>query len=109
MLHGDLHHNNILHFENRGWLAIDPKHVQGERGYDFANLFCNPDKKVALRPGRFQKQLEIVRNGAQLDKKRLLQWILAYSSLSASWHLEDGSSAELALAIAEMALQELAI
>jgi len=108
VLHGDLHHGNILNFGKRGWLAIDPKHIQGERGYDFANIFCNPDSKLALKPGRFQEQLQIVSHCARLNKKRLLQWILAYAGLSAAWHLEDNCSPDLALAIAEIASLELA-
>jgi streptomycin 6-kinase len=31
VLHGDIHHDNILHFGERGWLAIDPKGLIGER------------------------------------------------------------------------------
>jgi streptomycin 6-kinase len=34
VLHGDIHHHNILDFGKRGWLAIDPKRLQGERGFD---------------------------------------------------------------------------
>ena len=41
VLHGDIHHDNILDFGERGWLAIDPKRLFGERGFDYANLFCN--------------------------------------------------------------------
>ena len=31
LLHGDLHHENILLDEERGWLAIDPKGVMGPK------------------------------------------------------------------------------
>src|SRR3546814_13426940 len=41
VLHGDIHHDNVLDFGPRGWLAIDPKRLVGERGFDFANLFTN--------------------------------------------------------------------
>ena len=43
VLHGDLHHGNVLDFRRHGWLAIDPKRLVGERYFDFANLFCNPE------------------------------------------------------------------
>ncbi len=46
-LHGDLHHRNILDSGSQGWLAIDPKGFLGERGFDFANIFCNPDTNIA--------------------------------------------------------------
>jgi streptomycin 6-kinase len=108
VLHGDLHHGNILNFGERGWLAIDPKHIRGERGYDFANIFCNPDADIALLPGRLMRQVHVVADNARLEKTRLLQWILAYAGLSAAWSLEDGDSPDLALAIAEIAACELA-
>lgn len=43
--HGDVHHGNILHFDERGWLAIAPKGLFGECGFDYANLFCNPSHR----------------------------------------------------------------
>ena len=42
-LHGDLHHDNVLDFGPRGWLAIDPHGLLGERGFDFANIFDHED------------------------------------------------------------------
>ena len=50
VLHGDIHHGNILDFGERGWLAIDPKRLVGERGFDYANIFCNPDLDDPSRP-----------------------------------------------------------
>lgn len=46
-LHGNLHHDNALNFRARGWLALDPKQLVGERGVDFANIFTNPDLVAA--------------------------------------------------------------
>jgi streptomycin 6-kinase len=106
VLHGDLHHGNVLSAGSRGWVAIDPKHVTGERAYDFANIFCNPDLKVAIAPGRLARQLTVVAEAADLDRTRLLKWVLAYAGLSAAWSLEDGDDAEPALAIAEQAAIE---
>ncbi len=56
VLHGDIHHGNVLAFGSRGWLAIDPKGLIGERGFDYANIFCNPDASTAVQPGRLTKQ-----------------------------------------------------
>lgn len=111
VLHGDIHHQNILDFGPRGWLAIDPKRVCGERGYDFANTFCNPDLTFATAPGRLQKQLPIVCAEAVLEPKRLLQWIVAYAGLSAAWFLSDddttNAEADSTVAVARIALAEL--
>jgi streptomycin 6-kinase len=103
VLHGDIHHANILDFGAKGWLAIDPKGLLGERGFDYANLFRNPTDDVALQPGRFARQVELVAAIAGLERVRLLQWILAGSGLSAAWHLKDGERLDTRLAIAKMA------
>jgi streptomycin 6-kinase len=71
VLHGDIHHSNILNFGERGWLAIDPKGLIGERGFDYANLFCNPDPESATDQERFGRRLEIVTEAACLDGIRL--------------------------------------
>jgi len=109
VLHGDIHHSNILDFEEHGWLAIDPKGLIGERGFDYANIFANEDLPTINAPGRLQRQLGIVATEARLQPKRLLQWIVAYSGLSAAWFLGDGSTvqAESPLAVARIALAEL--
>lgn len=107
-LHGDLHHANVLDFGPRGWLAIDPKCVIGERGYDYANPFCNPDTATALQPGRLDRYLALVSERAGLEPRRLLMWILAYSGLSAAWFLEDGQEAKFDLSIVELAAAALA-
>ena len=103
VLHGDLHHQNVLDFGARGWLAIDPKGLVGERGFDLANLFRNPDLETATAPGRLARQADVVAAAAGLDRTRLLRWVLAWAGLSAAWSLEDGDDPSLALAVAQIA------
>jgi streptomycin 6-kinase len=93
-LHADLHHDNVLDFEQRGWLAIDPKSVIGDRAFEYTILFCDPDladpePPVAVAPGAFERRLEIVLAKSGLERQRLLRWIIAWCGLSASWFLED--------------------
>jgi streptomycin 6-kinase len=107
VLHGDIHHGNILDFGPRGWLAIDPKGLSGERGFDYANLFCNPDYEAATMPGRLERRVELVAAAAALEPSRLLRWILSWAGLSAAWLLDDGVSAKGALRVAELAAAEL--
>lgn len=110
-LHGDIHHGNVLHSRERGWLAIDPKGLIGERGFDYANIFCNPDIETATRPGRLARQAHVVAEAAGLDRRRLLQWVLAYAGLSAAWHLEDEEPdlADQTLEVARIAAAELGL
>lgn len=107
VLHGDIHHGNILDAGPRGWLAIDPKRLLGERGFDFANIFCNPDLDTVTAPGRLARQIKVVAEAAGLERARLLKWVLAYAGLSAAWTLGEGETPTLALAVAELAALEL--
>ena len=107
VLHGDIHHANTLDFGARGWLAIDPKGLLGER--DFANIFCNPDGAVATAPGRLSRQIAVVAATAALEPSRLLKWVLAYAGLSAAWTLGEGERPDLALEIAAQATAALSI
>jgi streptomycin 6-kinase len=103
VLHGDIHHGNILDFGARGWLAIDPKGMLGDRCFDYANLFCNPDFESAASPARFSRRLEIASSIADLDRQRLLRWICAWAALSAAWMIEDGETPATPLAILALA------
>lgn len=103
VLHGDLHHANVLDGGERGWLAIDPKGIRGPRGYDYANILCNPDGETALAPSRMERQARIVAEAARLSHERLLQWLLVHAAIAGAWCLQDGFDATPALDIATMA------
>jgi streptomycin 6-kinase len=113
VLHGDLHHDNVLDFGlGRGWLAIDPKGLIGERGFDFAPLFLNPDlaepsRPVATDQARFLHRLQLVAELGKLDCRRLLKWILAWSGLSSVWSTDDTAAVQVAVTIARFAEAEL--
>lgn len=107
VLHGDIHHANVLFDATRGWLAIDPKGLIGERYFDYANIFCNPDLATATAPGRLQRQAKLIATVARLEPDRLMQWIFAYACLSASWSLAEGEDAIVSIAVAEIAARQL--
>lgn len=112
-LHGDLHHDNVLDFGARGWLAIDPKRLIGDRAFDYTTLFSNPDLcgpgiHVATQPERFSARLEQVTALTGIERRRLLRWIASSAGLSAVWFRDDGDPADIDEAVAQMALQALA-
>lgn len=91
LLHGDLHHYNILSAAD-GWRVIDPKGVAGEPAYEVGallrnpfTLFDEPDlKRITAR------RLDILAETLEMDRERLCQWSLAQAVLSAWWSYEDG-------------------
>ncbi len=88
------------------------RRLLGERGFDFANIFTNPDladrtRPVATLPGRFARRVAVVADAAGLERGRLLRWVLAWTGLSAAWFLGDGASPAIDLCIAELAAAEL--
>jgi streptomycin 6-kinase len=94
-LHGDLHHENVLNFGEREWLAIDPHGLLGETTFDYANIFTNPDlsdpsRPLATLPGRLEARLEVVISASGIEPQRLLRWIVAWTGLSAAWFIGDG-------------------
>lgn len=107
VLHGDIHHGNVLDFGAKGWLAIDPKGLYGERGFDYANIFCNPDSKSALAPSCFARRIGIVTQECGIDCHRLLQWVLAWAGLSAAWMLEDNIELDTPIGVAKLAASAL--
>jgi streptomycin 6-kinase len=110
VLHGDVHHENVLWFgPARGWLAIDPKGLEGESTFDYANILTNPDRATMLRPGRFRRHVDAVAAATGIEQARLLRWTLAWCGLSAAWHDPsevDGRAADVVAVglLAEQAL-----
>jgi streptomycin 6-kinase len=94
-LHGDLHHENIMHGP-RGWLAIDPKGLLGDPGFDAANMFYNPLNRddLCLDPERIASMAEIFARTLGQDVRAILNHAIAYGCLSASWHGEDKNAVD---------------
>ncbi|MBA2377327.1 MAG: phosphotransferase [Rubrobacter sp.] len=104
LLHGDLHHGNILS-SGRGWLAIDPKGVVGERAYETAAMLHNPASLLEKEnPGKLlERKIEILSERLGLEASRVRGWGFAQSVLAAYWSLEDhGEVWEEALAFARL-------
>ena len=96
LLHGDLHHYNVLFDRERGWTAIDPKGVVGELEYEVGALLRNPIEQPELFTNRatIERRVAILTTLLPLDRMRTLQWSFAQAVLSAIWGVEDGYSVE---------------
>jgi streptomycin 6-kinase len=105
LLHGDLHHGNILAAHHRPWLAIDPKGVVGEPAFDTGALLYNPVELLdAARPAKvLERRLDQLAEELNLDGARVRGWGLSRAVLAAYWGWEDsGQVWKEALAFAEL-------
>ena len=89
LLHGDLHHENILSAERGPWLAIDPKGIAGPRGYEVGTflrnyLFAKPDPASTLI-----RRVDCFHEILGLDRCEILRWGVAHNVLSAWWSYEE--------------------
>jgi streptomycin 6-kinase len=106
VLHGDLHHDNILLDARRGWLAIDPKGVVGERAYEAGALLRNPTEDAArfATPAIIERRVRILCERLALDRARVLGWCFSQAVLSAVWAALDGHVDRRGIVTAEAAL-----
>jgi streptomycin 6-kinase len=98
ILHGDLHHYNVLRARRAPWLAIDPKGLAGDRCFDVCQFFRNPHD-VPTDVNR--RRLDIFCAKLGLDRARTKAWCLVHAVLDACWDFEDGNSWDRAVAYAE--------
>jgi streptomycin 6-kinase len=93
VLHGDLHHGNVLRASDRqsGWLAIDPHGVVGDRAAEVGAMLYNPDpprrdpELAALVPAR----VEQLADGLGLPEDRVVAWGFVQAVLSEVWTAEE--------------------
>lgn len=89
LLHQDLHGGNVLRSE-RGWLAIDPKPLVGERAFDVASLLRDRRDELTRDPdaaGRMRRRLDFYCDRLGLDRERVRGWGIAHAL---AWGFEGG-------------------
>lgn len=100
VLHGDLHHDNVLR-SGRGWLAIDPHGVLGEPAYEVGALLRNPIG-VGARPGLralLDRRVAILAeaygvDAYGVDEERVRAWGRAHNVVSLLWSNEDADGVD---------------
>jgi streptomycin 6-kinase len=105
VLHGDLHHDNLLWSDRDGWLAIDPKGVIGEPAYETGALLRNPCPGLldVPDPARLlRRRVDQLSEALELDPARVRRWAYCQAALAAAWSVEDGEDPAFWLAVAEL-------
>jgi streptomycin 6-kinase len=89
LLHGDLHHDNLLRARD-GWVAIDPHGAVGDPGYDAgAWLYNPPGLPAALVVALLPRRVEQLADGLGLRVDRVVAWGFVKAVLSAVWTAQD--------------------
>ena len=105
LIHGDLHHENILSATRESFLAIDPKGIVGDVGYEISVFLNNHLWWLASEPNLREKLNAAVQKFSEafaIEPKDLRKWACAQKILSAWWTFEDnGENWESELAFAE--------
>ncbi|MEU6380924.1 aminoglycoside phosphotransferase family protein [Streptomyces sp. NPDC046909] len=89
LLHWDLHYDNVLAADRAPWLAIDPKPLAGDPGFD---LF--PALKNRFDPTETRRRFDAMTDVLGLDRARARAWTLARVLQNSLWDIEDGRPLE---------------
>jgi streptomycin 6-kinase len=100
LLHWDLHYDNVLAATAAGergpWLAIDPKPLAGDPGFDlFPALHNRWDDIVATGdvPRAVRRRFDLMTEVLGLDRRRATGWTLGRVLQSTLWAVESGGTA----------------
>lgn len=94
LMHGDLHHDNIVSAEREPWLVIDAKGLVGDPGYETGPFINNPYGRMEAWPDparNFARRADILAEHLSYPRERILTWSFVQAVLSAAWHVEDES------------------
>lgn len=98
LLHGDLHHDNIISDKN-DWMIIDPKGIMGERSYEIGAFLRNPQELVLVDDtdlkSTIQKRIEIFSEVLSLDSERITAWMIVQAVLSVWWSTEENDQVKV--------------
>lgn len=91
LLHGDLHHENILKKDNT-WIAIDPKGIVGELEYELGAFIRNPIPEFLESKDVnkiIKSRIEQFGDILNLNKERIKLWSFVQAVLAACWAEQD--------------------
>jgi streptomycin 6-kinase len=87
LLHGDLHHDNILRRQD-AWMVINPKGVVGELEYELGAFIRNPVPELLQQTDAREiivRRIEQFSDAFSFDKQRVQDWVFVQAVLAACW------------------------
>lgn len=91
LLHGDLHHDNVLSSDTT-WKVIDPHGYVGDPVFEVGAMMFNPhdcfpkEKSISQT---IERRLKIFAEELPFDVKRITAWAYCRTILSLAWTFED--------------------
>ncbi|MGR6913566.1 aminoglycoside phosphotransferase family protein [[Actinomadura] parvosata] len=106
LLHWDLHYDNVLAGEREPWLAIDPKPLAGDPGFElFPALWNRWDEVIASGdvPRAVLRRFDFLVDALGLDPRRAAGWTLGRVLQNFLWDVAEGERvlAEILVRVAE--------
>jgi streptomycin 6-kinase len=98
LLHGDLHHENIVQcaedkLDDNSWVIIDPKGVLGTIEFEVIRFLMNPIPALLEQPSPkeiIERRIVQLHEIFGFEKERLHEWLFVQAVLSACWAEEGG-------------------
>jgi streptomycin 6-kinase len=93
LLHGDLHHGNVLLDADHGLVVVDPWGLYGDRSVDVAPALHNPLDFVARTidvDSLISRRLSIYAEVLDISGGSLAAWSYVYTVIRSLWTIEDG-------------------
>ncbi|WP_060884201.1 aminoglycoside phosphotransferase family protein [Streptomyces caniscabiei] len=84
LLHWDLHFDNVLGADRSPWLAIDPKPLAGDPGFDLWPALNN-----RFDPSDIHWRFDAMTDVLDLNRERARAWTLARLLQNALWEVEE--------------------
>jgi len=107
LVHGDLHHDNILASERDGWIVIDPKGIAAEPAYEVAAMIRNPYEKLKNIDDLdtlLRRRIKILSAELNFDPERISKWCFVQTVLSAVWNVDNKKGTDHCTRVAEALL-----
>ncbi|HEX2977827.1 MAG TPA: aminoglycoside phosphotransferase family protein [Candidatus Babeliales bacterium] len=95
LLHGDLHHENIVSSARDSWLAIDPKGIWGDPTYEVGAFIRNPFPELLHQQNLndiIARRITLFAQHLNFDRQRIQEWAYVQAVLAACWAMEDGET-----------------
>jgi streptomycin 6-kinase len=92
LLHGDLHHENILKNANGECVCFDPKGMIGDPAYELGTTLKNPwaYPDISQNIEMFKKRADTFSTELNLPLDRIIGFCFIHLCLSIAWAIEDG-------------------